>query len=209
MSREQQAALARPFKRSLIHTNPSGGGSYVKHGIVTQKVLAVVGEAGFKFELVEVLRGYVPGVAPNPQASSKRGRDGVPPLDNAVVGAVMRLSLMIDGAPFVIEEVGDCEQPHNWPHDGARLKDATSDAFKRCAMRVGVGLHLWCPDDGEFFLFDLMDAKDSGSPASPSGDAARAPQDEAGGGDGVGGAAPPAASTRKGPPAVPKREAKS
>ena len=50
--------------------------------------------------------------------------------------------------------------------------------------------------------------QDSGSPASPGGDAARAPQDEAGGDDGVGGAAPPAASTRKGPPAVPKRAAK-
>jgi hypothetical protein len=34
------------------------------------------------------------------------------------------------------------------------LKDAASDAFKRCAMRVGVGLHLWTKE-GEYFLYNL------------------------------------------------------
>jgi hypothetical protein len=49
---------------------------------------------------------------------------------------------------------GDCEQPHNWDTDGARLKDAMSDAYKRCAMRLGVGLHLWAQD--AFYLGEKM-----------------------------------------------------
>jgi hypothetical protein len=62
----------------------------------------------------------------------------------------------VDGIPVRVEEVGDCEQPHNWPHDGARLKDAMSDSLKRCAMRLGVTLHLWSGD--EFSLYDQLRA---------------------------------------------------
>jgi hypothetical protein len=148
----QLARLAKPFPQRLIHQNPSGGGSYVKHSVVTEKLLAVVGP--YSFELVEVIRGQVAGVAPNPTASSKRGRDGTPTLDGAVVGAVCRLSARVDSVDCHIEEVGDCESPHNWPHDGARLKDAMSDALKRCAMRLGVTLHLWSQQ--EFSLYEQL-----------------------------------------------------
>jgi hypothetical protein len=53
-----------------------------------------------------------------------------------------------------VEEVGDVEQPFNWFTDGARMKDAVSDAVKRCAMAFGVGLHLWSQFEGksEYFL---------------------------------------------------------
>jgi hypothetical protein len=71
-----------------------------------------------------------------------------------VVGAVCRLSVEIDGRMVRIEDVGDCESPHNWPHDGARMKDAMSDAIKRCAARLGIGLHLWSQD--ESYLYDQL-----------------------------------------------------
>lgn len=163
MNRPELAALAKPFPDRYIHRNPSGGGDYVAHPLVTQKVLATL--PGYSFTLVQVLRGHVAAVPPNPNGKSDRARNGVPALDDAVVGVVMRLEATIDGHRYVVEEVGDCEQPHNWPTDGARLKDAMSDAFKRCAMRVGVGLHLWSQKDG-FFLFDAL-SKGDGPPAVP------------------------------------------
>lgn len=148
----QLERLARPFPDRLIHSNPSGGGQYVKHSVVTEKLLAVLGP--FSFELVEIVRGDMPEVPPNPQGTSKRAKDGYPALHQAVVGAVCRLSASIDFVQVRIEEVGDCEDPRNWPHDGARLKDAMSDAMKRCAMRIGVTLHLWSQD--EFSLYDQL-----------------------------------------------------
>jgi hypothetical protein len=150
----QLERLARPFPSRLIHTNPSGGGSYVKHSVVTEKLLAVLGP--FSFELVEIVRGHVDAITPNPNGKSDRARRGAPALESGVVGAVCRLSAVVDGIPVRVEEVGDCEQPHNWPHDGARLKDAMSDSLKRCAMRLGVTLHLWSGD--EFSLYDQLRA---------------------------------------------------
>lgn len=148
----QQARLAAPFRDQQIRKNPSGGGEYVKHSVVNEKLLAVVGP--FRWECVQVIRGDVAGRKPNPDGKSERARAGVPPLTNAVVGYIGRLTLEVDGRTAVYEEAGDCEEPHNWPTDGARLKDASSDAFKRCAMRAGVGLHLWSQQ--EFFLYAYL-----------------------------------------------------
>lgn len=152
MTESQLQRLAKPFPDRFVHGNPSGGGSYVKHSVVTEKLLAVVGP--FDFELREVIRGNLPAVAPNPNGSSKRAKDGSPPLDGVVVGAVCRLSATIDQRRTSVDEAGDCEDPRNWPHDGARLKDAMSDALKRCAMRLGVTLHLWSQQ--EFTLYDQL-----------------------------------------------------
>jgi len=137
--------LTKPFAPHVIHRNPSGGGDYVSHSVVVQKLLAVVGP--FDFAIVELIRGDVPGSAPNPAGTSRRARDGVPALTNVVVGALCELTVQYEGRPVTIREVGDVEHPHNWPTDGARAKDAASDAIKRCAMRLGVGLHLWAGDE--------------------------------------------------------------
>jgi hypothetical protein len=148
----QLARLAKEFPRAVIHTNPSGGGQYVKHSVVAEKLLAVLGV--YSWEKVEVVRGYVAAIPPNPQGSSKRAREGRPALENAVVGYIGRLTCRVDGQVVSVEGTGDCEDPHNWPHDGARLKDADSDAFKRAAKHVAVGLHLWSQD--EFTLYKQL-----------------------------------------------------
>ena len=70
-----------------------------------------------------------------------------------VTGVVLALTVEIDGNLVTIEEVGDVEQPFNWKTDGARMKDAVSDAVKRCSMALGVGLHLWSQFDGESEYF--------------------------------------------------------
>jgi hypothetical protein len=135
----QLARLVRPFPSALVHENPGGQGrgSYVSHDVVTQKLLYVLG--GYSTHVVEVLRG-----------DTKNGDH-----KNVVVGVLLSLSCTLDGQPVTITEVGDCENPGNWPHDGARMKDAMSDAIKRCAMRLGVGLHLWA--GSEFFLHKLLE----------------------------------------------------
>ncbi len=144
--------LLHPFPSAVIHKNPSGGGSYVKHSTVQQRIMDVLGLVDF--ELVQVIRGHVDGRPPNPNGKSARAKAGVPAMESAVVGVVCRMRAVIDGQAVVVEEAGDCEEPHNWPHDGARMKDAMSDAYKRCAMRLGVGLHLWSQDD--FYLAEKM-----------------------------------------------------
>lgn len=139
MSRPQLARLAQPFPSRLVHQAPGGYGDYVAHHAVTQKLLAVLD--CYSFEMVEVVRGD----------HDKAGH-------NVVVGVVCRMVADIDGHSYSVTEVGDCENPSNWKHDGARLKDAMSDAFKRCAMRLGVGLHLWAGDD--FFLHGVLVPKE-------------------------------------------------
>jgi len=157
----QLTKLVHPFPDRLIQKNPSGCGTYVKHSVVVERLLDVLG--GVDFELIEVLRGHVDGKPGNPSGSSARAKAGTPALDNAVVGVLARMVASVDGKTYTITEVGDCESPHNWPHDGARLKDAASDAYKRCAMRLGVGLHLWAQD--HFYISDKFLKQDQEKPA--------------------------------------------
>lgn len=145
--------LARPFPDRYIHENPSGGGSYVKHHVVEQRLIHILGRPPI-FTMVEVVRGRVEGITPDPSAKSKRWREGRPTLESAIVGVIARMEIEIKGEQIIVDEAGDCEDPHNWGSDGGRLKDAMSDAYKRCAMRLGCGLHLW--SQGEYFLFDKL-----------------------------------------------------
>jgi hypothetical protein len=128
MADSQLARLAKRFPQGYIKANPNSraGGEYVTHSVVTEKLLAVVGP--FSYEVSQVFRGTV-----------KNKKE----LGEVVVGCTARLTCEVDGRTVTVEEIGDCEMPANWPHDGARLKDASSDAIKRCAMRLGVGLHMW------------------------------------------------------------------
>lgn len=126
----QLQRLVKPFPRSMIQTKPGKfQAEYVSHSEVVQKLLAVVGP--YSFEVTETFRNK----------------------DGQIDAVIARLALTVDGERISISEVGECEQPGNWNTDGARLKDAASDAFKRCAMRVGVGLHLWAQDR---FVLDTM-----------------------------------------------------
>ena len=119
----QLAQLAKPFPQSLIQKNPTGFGSYVKHSVVVEKLLAVVGP--FDFRIVREIRDADTG---------------------QICGVIGELSAEVDGRRVTVQDAGDCERLDNWPHDGARLKDACSDSLKRCAARLGVGTHLWSAD---------------------------------------------------------------
>jgi hypothetical protein len=138
--------LARPFPADFVERKD--GQDYVAHHVVNQRLLSIVGP--FDFELVEVIRGDIAEVVPDPTANSRRGKAGTPALRQIVVGGIWRLTCAVDGRQVRVEEVGDVGDVHNWKHDGARLKDAASDAIKRCAMRIGLGLHLWAQE--HYFL---------------------------------------------------------
>lgn len=150
--RKQLVQLTRPFVAKFIKGNPSGGGTYVSHDVVVQRLLQVVGP--YDFHVVQVLRGFVPGKPGDPHGKSERAKAGTPDLHDVVVGVIAALTVQIDGRHVTVQDCGDCEAPHNWPHDGARMKDAVSDAIKRCAMRIGLGLHLWSQD--EFYVHDAL-----------------------------------------------------
>lgn len=128
--------LSRPFPKALVKEPPKGKyGQYVAHSTVTERLLSIVGPY------------------------SQRVTDIIQNEAGIVEGVVLECTFHIDGREVVIQEIGDCEQPTNWNTNGARLKDAVSDGVKRCAMRIGLGLHLW--SQGDYFLDKQLDKQES------------------------------------------------
>ena len=134
----QLQELSKVFPEKFIHKNPTGFGDDIQHSVLRQRLLSVLG--GYSQEVKHIIREKL---------TDKQGVE-----KEVIVGVVLALTVEIDGELVTVEEVGDVEQPFNWRTDGARLKDAVSDAVKRCAMAFGVGLHLWSQFDGqsEYFL---------------------------------------------------------
>jgi len=134
--------LSRVFPDKFIHKNPTGFGDYIQHSVIRQRLLSVVG--AYSQEVKHIIRETL---------TDKQGKEM-----EVVTGVILALTVEIDGELVTVEEAGDVEQPFNWRTDGARLKDAVSDAVKRCAMAMGVGLHLWSQFDGqsEYFLDEQL-----------------------------------------------------
>ena len=136
----QARDLREPFDKAHVKKAPRGKyGDYVPHHIVTMKLLDIVGP--FDFTIVREIRGHAKEIR-----DYKTNEVKWPARENAVVGAVCELSCTIDGQRVTVSEVGTEDQPA-MKHDAEALKSATSDALKRCAMRLGLGLHLWAGDD--------------------------------------------------------------
>ncbi len=139
---KQLYELSRVFPDNFIHKNPTGFGDYIQHSVIRQRLLSVVG--AYSQEVKHIIREKL---------TDKQGKE-----IEVVTGVILALTVEIDGELVTVEEAGDVEQPFNWRTDGARLKDAVSDAVKRCAMAMGVGLHLWAQMDGqsEYFLDEQL-----------------------------------------------------
>ncbi len=142
-----QYALSVAVPKRLIEKPPPGRyGSYVPHFVISQILLATVGP--YDFAVDQILYGEAPLV---------KGKDQEwGPFENVIVGAVCTLGVKIDHVAVEVQEVGSIHQPAKEPSDGDRLKKVTSDALKRCAMRLGLGVHLWCKREDQFFLPNLM-----------------------------------------------------
>ena len=133
----QLSKLATPFSDRFIETKPGKfAASYVPHGIVWKFLLGIVGAYDFAIDTLV--------------------RDA----DGTLTGCLCTLTVEIDGRTTSIQEVGECENPNNWKTDGARLKACASDGIKRCAMRLGLGLHLWHKHDGNYVLADILEKRE-------------------------------------------------
>ena len=120
MDKETQKKLTKEFPKSVVMKAPQGKfGDYVPHHIVTQRLVDVIPN-GYDYTY-EVVRDK----------------------DNAIIGAKCRL--YIKSTDQTIEEVGDVDMNAVKRNitESELLKLAVSDGIKRCAMRLGVGLHLW------------------------------------------------------------------
>ena len=138
--------LSKVFPEKFIHKNPTGFGDYIQHSVIRQRLLSVLG--AYSQEVKHIIREKI---------TDKQGVER-----EVITGVVLALTVEIDGQLVTVEEAGDVEQPFNWFTDGARMKDAVSDAVKRCAMAFGVGLHLWAQFEGssEYFLDKQLEKYD-------------------------------------------------
>ena len=136
--------LATPFPPAMVKAAPAGKyGEYVPHSDVNQRALSIVGF--YDFDVVQVIRGY---------AEEIKTRDHTwPSRADAIVGVVCRLTIRVEGEEHSISEVGTEDNPA-MNNDAENLKNAVSDAFKRCWMRNGLGLHLWCEKGGAGYWLD-------------------------------------------------------
>lgn len=117
----QLQSLAKRIPKSYIKTKPGGfAADYVSHADIQQMLLAKLGPCSQ--EITQIIRNA----------------------EGQVQGVVLRMVFNIDGQTVVIDEIGECERPGQ--NDGLNAKMAVSDGTKRCAPRVGLGLHLWAQD---------------------------------------------------------------
>lgn len=130
--------LSKPFPEKYIHKNPTGFGEYIQHSVIRQRLLSVLGP--FEQRVIQVFKE---------EMTDKQGKT-----KTVTTGIVLEMTFNIAGRNVSVQEIGDVEQPFNWRTEGGRMKDAVSDAVKRCAMAIGCGLHLWAQFEGksEYFL---------------------------------------------------------
>jgi len=114
--------LVKRIPASYVKTKPGGfQADYVSHADIQQILLAKIGPC--TQEVKELIYNA----------------------EHQLQGCILRMTYEIDGQTVVIEEAGDVERPG--ANNGANAKNAVSDAVKRCAMRIGVGLHLWSQEN--------------------------------------------------------------
>ena len=129
--------LAKRIPPAYIHQKPGASykAEYVGHGDVTQILLSKHGP--FSQRVIEVIRNA----------------------EGVVHGCVLECTFVIDGKEVVIQEAGEVERPGK--NEGLNLKNSVSDGLKRCAMRVGVALELWCQES--YVLDKALDRKEGDS----------------------------------------------
>lgn len=120
--------LVKRIPQAYVKTKPGGfQADYVSHADIQQILLAKLGPC--TQEVKELIYNA----------------------EGQLQGCILRMTYEIDGEKVVIEEAGDVERPG--ANNGSNAKNAVSDAVKRCAMRVGIGLHLWSQEN---YVLDKM-----------------------------------------------------
>ena len=132
---EQLIKLTKPFNPRYI--SKKGQFNYVSHSEVSQNLLGIVGPHNIEVKHIIYVDGKVDGV-------------------------IVALTCTIDGREVTVEEAGGIGT-RSMSDSGELLKEGISDALKRCAMRLGLGLHLWAFDNvkkqDNYYLYDTLEAK--------------------------------------------------
>lgn len=131
--------LITPFPTKYVKKAPPGKfGDYVEHGVVRQRLLDVVGfyEWSIDREIFDA--------------------------DGKLTGCIGTLTIFVDGVPLKVQGSGDVETDQG--SNGSNLKHAESDAFKRAAINLGLGLHLWCGEN--YFIYNKNKTADRNEPIS-------------------------------------------
>lgn len=110
-------------RRRFVSPAPKGQfGDYIEHAVINQLALAMVGPHSFRVtEIVRETSGQVSGV-------------------------LAELTARIGEQDVTIVEAGDVDFPDR-ENAGKAVKLAASDAYKRCWMRLGLGLELWAQEN--------------------------------------------------------------
>ena len=145
MNRKTQIQLSKAWKKSVVKQLKTSYGSidYVEHTQVTQKLIALIPDlqlqaGSFIYDKVEDENGI------------RR---------KFLTGVEYTISGTIDGEHRSVTEVGMCDKPffteggRKVLNNGERAKECISDAIKRCAMRLGMGIELY---DTSAWLSDFL-----------------------------------------------------
>jgi len=130
-NKSQILRLAKKFPSQLIKTIKKGNHQedYINHAVIAQRLLQVLGAYSWSWEVV-----YEEG---------------------KVVCVRGTLTTTVDGKEVSVSGAGT--ETFSGDSTGEKIKKMESDAFKRAASRLGVGLHLWAQQ--QYFL-DVQLAKD-------------------------------------------------
>ena len=150
--RKTQIELSKAWNKSFVKQLKMSYGSidYVEHTQVTQKLIALIPDVQMKLE------SYVYDKVEDEHGIRRK----------FLTGVVYTISGTIDGEFRSVTEAGMCDKPffaegnRKVSNNGERLKECISDAIKRCAMRLGVGIELY---DTQSWLSSFL----SGSKAVP------------------------------------------
>lgn len=170
--------LAERIPEKFIKNPPQGKyGKYVGHVDIQQIAFGKLDRPA-SFEVLDYVRGHIPAW------QSKNGQRQNPERPQGIVACLARLTVVIDSETYVVTEIGVSNSPEVHS-DGENLKTAASDAYKRCWMRLGLGLELWV-EQGEspspYFLHNQLLVNESrrleGSAEVPPASSQDDPADE-------------------------------
>mgnify|MGYP003626854003 CR=1 FL=1 len=133
--REQQIALSKDWNKSVIKQLKMSYGSidYVEHTQVTQRLIALIPN------IQMILGHHIYDTVEDDNGVQRKFLTGV---EYTIKGT-------IDDHERSVTEIGMCDKPFfnegnkKVANNGERAKECISDAVKRCAMRLGVGIELY------------------------------------------------------------------
>tara|TARA_R110000824_G_scaffold371404_1_gene561132 strand:- start:1725 stop:2156 length:432 start_codon:yes stop_codon:yes gene_type:complete len=138
----QLRQLAKKIPPKFIKTLPTGyAAKYTGHAVIQQYILSVLG--------------------PTPQRVDQIIYNG-----ETITGVLLTMTFTIDDKIVEITEVGSVDRPKP-DANGENLKMCISDSVKRCSMRVGKGLQLWCEEEDQYVLDEVLAERAEDATAKP------------------------------------------